>query len=104
VALFVGWYQTGRQDLQTGQIPYVVSGGFGGWALLAMGALAIFVDVVRQIEWRAHVHLREVQRSLERLGEKLGEPMRASAPSDDVDRPPRKGTRRRRTTRATDTA
>src|SRR5437879_6159296 len=64
VALFVGWYQAGRQDLQTGQIPYVLSGGFGGWALLAMGTLTIFVDVVRQIEWRAHVHLHDVHLTL----------------------------------------
>jgi hypothetical protein len=103
VALFLGWYQAGRQDLQTGQIPYVLSGGFGGWALLAMGTLLIFIDVVRQIEWRAHVHLRDVQRTLERVGEALGEPARAAA-SDDVDRPPRKGSRRRRPTRTKDTA
>jgi hypothetical protein len=70
-ALLVAWYQAGRQDLQTGQIPYVLSGGFGGWGLLAMGGLAIFLDVVRQIEWRAHTHLREVQRTLDRLAEAL---------------------------------
>ena len=104
VALFLGWYQAGRQDLQTGQIPYLLSGGFGGWALLAMGTLLIFIDVVRQIEWRAHVHLRDVQKTLDRLGEKLGEPSRATAPPDDVDRPPRKGSRRRRGSRAKDTA
>jgi hypothetical protein len=102
VALFLGWYQAGRQDLQTGQIPYVLSGGFGGWALLAMGTLLIFIDVVRQIEWRAHVHLRDVQRTLERLGEAFGEPARPAS-SDDVDRPPKKGSRRRRQTRAKDT-
>src|SRR5438034_11700197 len=102
-ALLVGWYQAGRQDLQTGQIPYVLSGGFGGWALLAMGTLLIFIDVVRQIEWRAHMHLRDVQKTLDRLGEKLAEPApaRAAAP-EDVDRPPKKGSRRRRQTRAKD--
>ena len=105
VALFLGWYQAGRQDLQTGQIPYVLSGGFGGWALLAMGALLIFVDVVRQIEWRAHVHMRDMQRTLERLGEVLGEPAkRAPAASEEGVRPPRKGARRRRGARAGDTA
>jgi hypothetical protein len=101
-ALFVGWYQAGRQDLQTGQIPYVLSGGFGGWALLAMGSLAIFIDVVRQIEWRAHVHLHDVQITLERLGEALRQStVRApsptsSEPSADGARPPRKRSRRRR--------
>jgi hypothetical protein len=103
VALFLGWYQAGRQDLQTGQIPYVLSGGFGGWALLAMGTLLIFIDVVRQIEWRAHVHLRDVQRTLERVGEALGQPAR-TASGEDVDRPPKKGARRRRPARAKDKA
>jgi hypothetical protein len=102
VALFVGWYQAGRQDLQTGQIPYVLSGGFGGWALLAMGTLTIFVDVVRQIEWRAHVHLHDVHLTLERLGESLRQSTGRSpsaAPSEapaDGARPPRRRSRRRR--------
>jgi hypothetical protein len=110
VALFLGWYQAGRQDLQTGQIPYVLSGGFGGWALLAMGTLLIFVDVVRQVEWRAHVHLRNVQKTLDRLGEALIEPGRvpaaSKAPSEDRSdngRGPRK-TSRRRGAKAKDTA
>jgi hypothetical protein len=101
VALFLGWYQAGRQDLQTGQIPYVMSGGFGGWALLAMGALLIFLDVVRQIERRAHAHLRDLQRTLERIAESLGEPARPAAKAEDGARPPRKGAPRR--SRATGT-
>jgi hypothetical protein len=107
VALFLGWFQAGRQDLQTGQIPYVLSGGFGGWALLAMGTLLIFIDVVRQIEWRAHVHLHDLQKTLERLAEALIESGRAPASADvptDGARPPRKGARRRRSARAGDTA
>jgi len=98
-ALFIGWYQAGRQDLQTGQIPYVLSGGFGGWVLLAMGTLAIFVDVVRQIEWRAHVHLRDVQRTIEGLGESLADSGRSSVATEapaDVARPPGRRTRRGR--------
>jgi len=70
-ALLIGWYQAGRQDLETGQIPYVLSGGFGGWALVVLGALAIFVDTVRQVEWRAHRQLGELQRTLDRVADSL---------------------------------
>ncbi len=100
-ALFLGWYQAGRQDLETGQIPYVVSGGFGGWALLAMGALGVLLDFVRQAEWRAHRHLRDIQRSLDQLGEsftgqaKTRSPAASGAKTDGA-RGSRRPSRRRR--------
>ena len=76
VALLVGWYQAGRQDLETGQIPYVLSGGFGGWALLVMGAAAVVVDVMRQAEWRAHEQLDEVRAALDGVAELLERALR----------------------------
>jgi hypothetical protein len=101
VALFLGWYQAGRQDLQTGQIPYVLSGGFGGWGLLAMGALGVLVDFVRQAEWRAHRHLRDMQRTLEQLGDALKGSTKPSSRAaadgkSDGARTPNRGSRRAR--------
>jgi len=63
-AIFVAWYQAGHQDLETGQIPYVISGGFGGLGLLLMGMVFVLIDVVR----RSEVKLR---RSTERLHERM---------------------------------
>lgn len=66
VAIGVGWWQSGRQDLETGQLPYVISGGFGGFGLLLMGAIAVLIDFVRQAEY-----------GLRRSAEELHEHMRA---------------------------
>jgi hypothetical protein len=100
-ALFLGWYQAGRQDLETGQIPYVLSGGFGGWGLLAMGALGVLMDFVRQAEWRAHRHLHELQRALEQLGDSLKGRAKSPSPADSDGKPvgargPRRRSRRQR--------
>jgi hypothetical protein len=48
IVIGIGWYQAGRQDLETGQLPYLISGGFGGFGLLLMGMVSILADVVRQ--------------------------------------------------------
>lgn len=91
--IMVGWYQAGRQDLETGQLPYVISGGFGGFGLLLMGVIAILVDVVRQAESKLRRSAEELHGRMEALAEAFvrnsGEPRRASASG-------KQGARRRR--------
>lgn len=65
----VAWWQAGRQDLETGQLPYVISGGFGGFGLLLMGVIGILIDVVRQAEWKLRRSAEQLHDRLESLAE-----------------------------------
>lgn len=95
VVLLVGWYQAGRQDLETGQIPYVLSGGFGGIGLLAMGGMAVVTDFVRQAEWRASRRTDELRAAVEQAVSRLARPSRP-APLPEGEPPPRQAARRPR--------
>jgi hypothetical protein len=67
--IFIGWYQSGQQDLETGQLPYVISGGFGGFGLIIMGVIAILADVVRQAESKLRHSAEELHHRMEELAE-----------------------------------
>lgn len=89
--LYVGWWQAGRQELETGQLPYVLSGGFGSAGLILMGAAGILLWAVRRALWAHRQSLEGIRSELDRLSSVLKE-----ARESEEEKPPR---RRRTTTR-----
>ncbi len=65
----IGWYQAGQQELETGQLPYVISGGFGGFGLILMGVIGILADVVRQAETKLRHSAEELHARMQELAE-----------------------------------
>lgn len=49
VALWVGWDRAAQQQIEVAQIPYVISGGLGGLALVFLGSISFGVGVVGQM-------------------------------------------------------
>jgi hypothetical protein len=98
VVLLLGWYQAGRQDLETGQIPYVISGGFGGFGLILMGIISILVDVVRQAESKLRRSADELHRRMEELAEAFT--LEQAAPARQAEAAQRRQRRRRPTSTA----
>jgi hypothetical protein len=70
VALFLGWYGVSGTPVPAKQVPYLVSGGLGGVALVVLGAAVLATDDVR----RQLGDLHEVAAKVDRLYDLLTEP------------------------------
>ena len=82
VLIFFGWNGAAGKDYTQGQIPYLISGGVAGLALVLCGLAVVIVQAVR----REAVLLAA---KLDRLAEALGAPAESTgeltAVSPDVD-------------------
>jgi hypothetical protein len=87
-AIFLGWQRAARLDLETGQLPYVLSGGFGGFGLLVLGAAGVVIDVMQRTQWQARRTLEELRGAIETLAQ--------SGARDDDEVAARRPARRRR--------
>lgn len=63
LALFLGWYGVSGQALTAKQLPYLVSGGLTGIALIVLAAAFLATEDVR----RQLAHVKEMERKLDEL-------------------------------------
>ena len=80
VLIFFGWNGAAGKDYTQGQIPYLISGGIAGLALVLCGLSVVIVQAVR----RESVLLAS---KLDRLAEALGAPAESTGelPVADLD-------------------
>ncbi|HVE92718.1 MAG TPA: hypothetical protein VNE62_10555 [Actinomycetota bacterium] len=64
--IYLGWQRAAAQKLEVGQLPYIVSGGFGGLGLLLLGAAAILMQVILHTSYKERQALHDVAAKLER--------------------------------------
>lgn len=102
-AIAAGWYQAGRQELEAGQLPYLISGGFGGVGLLLLGAAAIVASVVQRALWEQRASIDELGRNIARLaeaGERRAETGEQALSAEFVDDVPEPGRATRKSSRS----
>jgi hypothetical protein len=63
LAIILGWYGAGGEKLVERQIPYLISGAFGGAGLVGLGTLLLFSNDMRLLRQRVddlHAVLHEL--------------------------------------------
>jgi NADH:ubiquinone oxidoreductase subunit 6 (subunit J) len=80
IVMFLGWYGAARSYPEVAQIPYIISGGFVGLALVVLGGLLLASAV-----WIAQ--LGRMQRAMEQRFEELAAP---PTPDAEDSRPARR--------------
>lgn len=102
ILIIAGWVGVSGTGLAAQQIPYVISGGIGGIALIALGCTA-WMSADLQDEWR---RLDALEERLQDLGVDHSSPTSQTALSSEVESPSTNGksARQRTPLRAPNTA
>src|SRR5262245_17290201 len=66
--IFLGWNGAASYDREPAQIPYVVSGGIGGLALVVIGTGLLIVQSQRADRAALQASVEELRAAVERLG------------------------------------
>lgn len=93
--IYVAWNKAATIDVETGQLPYIVSGGFGGLGLLLLGAAGVVLDVVLRTQWQSRRSIDELRGTLDTLSESLSARFRSVDQTDDSEPAPRRRRRKR---------
>ncbi len=67
--IFLGWNGAASYDRVSAQMPYVVSGGFGGLALVVLGSALIVTQSHRSDRASLQATLEDLRKALERVAE-----------------------------------
>lgn len=78
LAIGLAWNGAAGIDFVQGQLPYLLSGGFFGLALVVLGASLIITQGGRRDRALLEAQLKELNQSLSRLGTALGGPVAAN--------------------------
>jgi len=70
----LGWNGAAGKDFVAGQIPYLLSGGLLGLALVILGGVLIVIENTRRDRSLVETQLRDLNTALGRLAVLLGEP------------------------------
>jgi hypothetical protein len=71
--IFLGWNGAASYDREPAQIPYVVSGGLGGLALVVIGASLLVVQSQRADRAAMQASIEDLRAAIERAGGVAGD-------------------------------
>jgi hypothetical protein len=78
LAIGLAWNGAAGIDFVQGQLPYLLSGGFLGLALVVLGAALIVTQGSRRDRAMLEAQLRELNQSISRLSSAMGGPVAAN--------------------------
>lgn len=84
VALFLGWNGAAGVDHVEGQVPYLISGGLLGVALIAAGLTVVNVQARRQDQAELLARLEDLSEAVRDLSGPAAAPALTAVPSGDV--------------------
>ena len=85
VAIFLGWNGAASFNFLPQQLPYVISGGLAGLALVVVGAALLVVDGARSDRAALQASIEELRLAIETSGASTAQAVATAAGSDDGD-------------------
>lgn len=81
IVLYLGYNGAATHPPEAAQLPYIVSGGFGGAALILLGGIMLVAHILLNMQSNVRSDIQGLQASLEELVDTL---VRSQAPLESV--------------------